>query len=43
MEGNPVALRLKELETPERVAENIDRISVFGGFDSLLNGSIKLR
>ena len=43
MEGNPIALRLKELETLERVAENIDRISVFGGFDSLLNGSVKLR
>ncbi len=43
MEGNPIALRLKEIETLERVAENIDRISVFGGFDSLLNGSVKLR
>lgn len=43
MEGNPIALRLKELETLERVAENIDRISVFGGLDSLLNGLVKLR
>lgn len=31
MEDNPVALRLKELETLERVAERIDRISVFEG------------
>lgn len=31
MENNPVALRLKELETLERVAERIDNISVFGG------------
>ncbi len=30
MEDNPVALRLKELETLERVAERIDKISVFG-------------
>ena len=33
MEGNPIALRMKELETLERVAERIDKISVFGGLD----------
>ncbi|MEK8032525.1 slipin family protein [Ideonella sp. DXS29W] len=43
MEGNPVALRMKELETLERVAERIDKISVFGGLDQVLNGLIKLR
>jgi regulator of protease activity HflC (stomatin/prohibitin superfamily) len=43
MEDNPVALRLKELETLERVAERIDKISVFGGLDQLLNGLVKLR
>ncbi|TAL26588.1 MAG: slipin family protein [Aquabacterium sp.] len=43
MEDNPVALRLKELETLERVAERIDRISVFGGLDQVLNGLVKLR
>ncbi|MES2941044.1 MAG: slipin family protein [Pseudomonadota bacterium] len=42
MEGNPVALRLKELETLERVAERIDKISVFGGLDQVLNGLVKL-
>lgn len=42
MEGNPVALRLKELETLERVAERIDRISVFGGLDQVLNGLVTL-
>ena len=41
--GNPVALRLKELETLERVAERIDKISVFGGLDQVLNGLVKLR
>jgi regulator of protease activity HflC (stomatin/prohibitin superfamily) len=40
MEDNPVALRLKELE---RVAERIDKISVFGGLDQVLNGLVKLR
>ncbi len=43
MEDNPVALRLKELETLERVAERIDRISVYGGLDQVLNGLVKLR
>ncbi|MBP6717578.1 MAG: slipin family protein [Rhodoferax sp.] len=43
MEGNPIALRMKELETLERVAERIDKISVFGGLDSVLNGLVKLR
>lgn len=43
MEGNPVALRMKELETLERVAERIDKISVFGGLDQVLNGLIKLQ
>jgi regulator of protease activity HflC (stomatin/prohibitin superfamily) len=43
MEDNPVALRLKELETLERVAERIDKISVFGGLDQVLNGLVKLK
>lgn len=42
MEDNPVALRLKELETLERVAERIDRISVFGGLDQVLSGLVTL-
>lgn len=43
MEDNPTALRLKELETLERLAERIDKISVFGGLDQLLNGLVKLK
>ena len=43
MEGNPVALRLKELETLERVAERIDRISVFGGLDQVLSGLVNIK
>ncbi|MEZ5652891.1 MAG: slipin family protein [Burkholderiaceae bacterium] len=42
MENNPVALRLKELETLERVAERIDKISVFGGLDQVLTGLVKI-
>ena len=43
MEDNPTALRLKELETLERVAERIDRISVFGGLDQVLIGLVQIR
>lgn len=42
MEDNPTALRLKELETLERVTEKIDKISVFGGLDGVLNGLINI-
>lgn len=43
MEDNPTALRLKELETLERVAERIDRISVYGGLDQVLNGLVQIK
>ncbi len=42
MEDNPVALRLKELETLERIAERIDHISVVGGLDQVLHGMVRL-
>jgi len=43
MEENATALRLKELETLERVAERIDKISVFGGLDQVLNGLVSIK
>lgn len=43
MEGNPTALRLKELETLEKVTEKIDKISVFGGLEGLLKDLVKIR
>ncbi|HHB0568217.1 TPA: slipin family protein [Escherichia coli] len=43
MENNPVALRLKELETLERVAERIDNISIFGGLDQVLHGLVNIK
>lgn len=43
MEGNPTALRLKELETLERVTESIDSVSVYGGLDGLLKELVKLK
>jgi hypothetical protein len=41
MEDNPVALRLKELEVLERIAEKIDRIQV-GSLDGILKEMIKI-
>ena len=43
MEGNPITLRLKELETLEKVTEKIDKISVFGGLDGVLKDLVKIR
>lgn len=43
MEDNPIALRLKELETLEKVTEKIDTISVFGGLDGVLKDLVKIR
>jgi len=43
MEDNPTALRLKELETLEKVTEKIDKISVFGGLDGVLKDLVKIR
>lgn len=42
IEDNPVALRLKELEVLERIAEKIDRIQVNGSLDSILTDLIRL-
>ncbi len=42
MEDNPVALRLKELEVLERIAEKIDKIQVNGGLDSILTELIRI-
>ncbi len=42
MENNPVLLRLKELEALERITGKIDKISVYGGLDSVLNDMVKL-
>ncbi len=36
MEDNPVALRLKELETLEKITEKIDNLNVYGGLEGLL-------
>lgn len=43
LERSPVLLRLKELEALEKVAERIDKLTVFGGLDGVLQGLVKFR
>ncbi len=43
MEGNPLLVRLKELETLEKVAEKVEKITIHGGFDTLLGQMVTLR
>ncbi|MEM8984560.1 MAG: slipin family protein [Pseudomonadota bacterium] len=43
METNAVALRLKELETLEKITDKIGNISVFGGLDTVLNDLVRLK
>ena len=43
MENNSVALRLKELETLERVTENVGSLSVYGGLDGVMNELVRLK
>ena len=38
-----MALRLKELETLEKVTENVGNLSVYGGLDSVLNELVHLK
>jgi regulator of protease activity HflC (stomatin/prohibitin superfamily) len=42
MEDNPTALRLKELETLEKITEKVGNLSVFGGLEGLMNGLVKI-
>ena len=42
LEENPLLVRLKELETLEKVAEKVDKITIHGGFDTLLNRLVTL-
>ncbi len=42
METNAVALRLKELETLEKITDKIGNISVYGGLDGVLNDLVRM-
>ena len=42
MEDNPLLVRLKELETLEKVADKVDKITVVGGLNSLLERTVTI-
>ncbi len=42
MEGNPVLLRLKELEVLERVTAHISTLNVYGGLEGVMNDLVRL-
>jgi regulator of protease activity HflC (stomatin/prohibitin superfamily) len=43
LEGNPILVRLKELETLEKLVEKVDLITVASGFEGLLDNLIELK
>lgn len=43
MEDNPLLVRMKELETLERIADKVEKLTVVGGLDSLLEQTVTLR
>ena len=42
MEENPLLVRLKELETLEKVADKVEKITVVGGLNSLLEKTVTI-
>lgn len=42
MEGNPILLRLKELESLEKNTERINTLNVYGGLNGVMNDMIRL-
>jgi len=43
LEQSPTLLRLKELETLETITARIDKLTVYGGLDGVLNELVKIR
>ena len=43
MEENPLLVRLKELEALEKIADKVDKITVVGGLNALLDRTVMLR
>jgi regulator of protease activity HflC (stomatin/prohibitin superfamily) len=43
LEDNPILVRLKELETLEKLVEKVDRLTVTNGFEGLLDNLIEIR
>lgn len=42
MEGNPILLRLKELEVLEKITAQINTLNVYGGLDGVMNDIVRI-
>ncbi len=42
IQDNPTLMRLKELEVLEKVSGKVDKLTVFGGFDGVLNDTVRI-
>jgi len=42
MDDNPTLMRLKELEALEKITEKVDRLTVFGGMEGILQDTVKI-
>ena len=42
MDENPLLIRLKELETLEKVTDRVERLTVFGGLDGVLKDMVNI-
>ena len=43
MEDNPLLVRMKELESLEKIADKVEKITVVGGLNALLDRTVTLR
>ncbi len=43
MDDNPTLMRLKELETLEKVTDKVDKLTVFGGLDGILKDTVQIK
>lgn len=43
MDDNPTLMRLKELETLEKVTDKVDKLTVFGGLDGVLKDTVQIK
>lgn len=43
MDENPTLMRLKKLETLEKAAEKVDKLTVFGGLEGALKDLVRIQ
>lgn len=43
MNENPTLMRLKDLETLEKITEKVDELTVFGGLEGVLKDVVRIQ